>query len=143
MGNTYKNSLSISTDTGNLQMMRDFLADCIFKSGMVPQEWQNKITLAVDEAVSNIIEHGYQDEAEGIVDLHIEAALDKFSVIIFDSGKSFDPDEVEDVNIQDHVTTAKTGGLGIFIMRRIMDEISYTFKESERNELKMVKYFKE
>lgn len=142
MADVYKNSIHISNDTSNLKTVRAFLAEGIVVSGMVPKEWQNKITLAVDEAVTNIIEHGYEADEDGHIDITIEASAERFVAIINDSGRSYNPTGAGEIDMDEHVKAQRTGGLGIFIMRRIMDEIKYAFKEGEQNELMMVKYFR-
>ena len=145
MSGTFQNSLLITSETRNLQRVRAFLGECIVRSGYVPAEWQNKITLAVDEAVSNIIEHAYDKEEhgqQGEINIVIEATHERFEIVIIDSGKEFDPDTIPEVDISTHVQAGRKSGLGIFLMRRIMDEVRYTFKEGIKNELRMVKYFR-
>ena len=53
---------------------------------------------------------------------------------------SSDPKTVPDVDIQEHVREGRKGGLGIFLIRRIMDEVRYAFQEGMHNELMLVKY---
>jgi serine/threonine-protein kinase RsbW len=61
-------------------------------------------------------------------------------VVIRDTGKYFDPKEAETPNIEEHIKNGKRHGLGIFLIRQIMDEVIYSYKQGIRNELRMVKY---
>ena len=74
----------------------------------------------------------------------IEITLDidprRFTVVIRDSGSSFDPKSILAPDVKDHLSNARRHGLGIFLMRQVMDEVEYLFKEGVRNELRMVKH---
>ena len=122
-------------------MLRGFVSQMIAKS-VLPKEEENKIIIAVDEAVSNIIEHAYEMQRNGTVCVEIETDQDKFQITISDTGKKFNPDAVKDPDILDHVKSKKKKGLGIFLMRQIMDEVRYTFRDGVQNELVLVKYIK-
>ncbi len=99
-----------------------------------------KITLAVDEAVANVIEHAYSETEPGDVRVRISADEEKFVVAVVDTGREFDPNRVEMPDLKEHIRQGKRNGLGIFLMRQIMDEIKYTFVHGMRNELTMIKY---
>ncbi len=55
-------------------------------------------------------------------------------------GRPFDPGTVPDVDLQEHVRHGRKGGLGIFLIRRIMDEVTYSFQAGAPNELRLVKF---
>lgn len=100
-----------------------------------------RIVLAVDEAVANVMEHAYEDmEAPGDISIIIDADERRMEVVVADNGKEFDPGAINVPNIVDHVNQGKKKGLGIFLMRQIMDEVKYTFVKGLRNELRMIKY---
>lgn len=102
-----------------------------------------RIILAVDEALSNIIEHAYKECGErSEISIIIDADPTRFEVLIVDSGKEFDPSNIPVPDVREHVREGKKGGLGIFLMRQIMDEVKYTFVQGLRNELRMIKYFR-
>lgn len=64
----------------------------------------------------------------------------RFEVVIYDTGCSFNPKDVTTPDIQQFIREGRRGGLGVFLMRKIMDEVEYVFQEGIRNELRMVKY---
>lgn len=100
-----------------------------------------RIVLAVDEAVANVMEHAYEDAPDGgDIRIVIDANDHRMEVIVSDCGKEFDPNTIVVPDMVEHVSQGKKKGLGIFLMRQIMDEVKYTFVQGLRNELRMVKY---
>ncbi len=132
-------SLSIPNETRELRSVRAFAAEAVHRGG-VPKAYENGILLAIDEAVANIITHAYQEGRKDVIEIVIEVDARRFSVIIRDSGTCFDPKTVSTPDLSAHVADGKRNGLGVFLMRRVMDEVEYLFKEGVRNELRMVKY---
>ena len=140
MAKTIHRELSVPSDTAYLAQVRAVVIEVVGKDLFPPQK-AGLIALAVDEAVANIMEHAYPPGSEGgKIDVILDADTARFEVLIRDSGLSFDPRQAPEVNMTEHVKAGKKGGLGIFLMRRIMDEINYTFKQGEHNELQMIKY---
>jgi serine/threonine-protein kinase RsbW len=129
----------ITNDTKFLGFVREFMSRMIHASSLSRQD-ENKVILAVDEAVANIIEHAYENQREGTIDIEVEADAKKFKVTIRDSGRKFSPEAIQDPSVQEHIKIKKKKGLGIFLMRQIMDEVRYTFREGIQNELVLVKY---
>lgn len=132
----------ITNDTKFLGFVREFMSRMIRQSNL-SRDTENRIILAVDEAVANIIEHAYENQREGTIDIEVEADSKRFMCTIRDSGKKFQPDTVHDPSIPEHIKAKKKKGLGIFLMRQIMDEVRYTFREGIQNELVLVKYIGE
>lgn len=141
MSETLKDHLVVGNDTKHLMVVRDFVTRLIRQSRLARED-ENKVVLAVDEAVSNIIEHGYEEGAEGSIELEVEADDSQFKVVIRDTGRLFNPESIPDPNLKDHVQKGQKKGLGIFLMRQIMDEVRYKFKDGVKNELTLVKYVK-
>ena len=52
---------------------------------------------------------------------------------------SFDPNQMTDIDIQSHVAAGKAGGLGVFLMRKIMDQVDYQYRNGKKNQLTLVK----
>ena len=133
--------LTVSNDTRHLLAVRDFTARLARHAGFAPDETQ-KIVSAIDEAVTNIIEHGYDQGVEGSIEIEVELDPGKFSVAIRDSGRVFNPEAIPNPDMKEHVKAGRKKGLGLFLMRQIMDEVRYQFKDGVRNELTLVKYTK-
>ena len=133
---------SVPSDTAYLGNIRNSVLELV-GHGIFPPGVAQLLALAVDEAVANIMEHGYTDHA-GKEAKEIQVVLDvapqRFEVRILDTGRAFNPTLVPDVDIQEHVRTGRRGGLGLYLIRQIMDEIHYSLKSGARNELHMIKY---
>jgi anti-sigma regulatory factor (Ser/Thr protein kinase) len=141
MGETLKDRLVVTNDTKHLIVVRDFISRLIRQSRLDRQE-ENKIILAVDEAVTNIIEHGYDEGADGSIELEVEAAENHFQIVIRDTGRVFNPESIPNPDMKEHVQRGHKKGLGIFLMRQIMDEVRYKFKDGVKNELTLVKFIR-
>ncbi len=98
----------------------------------------NAFKLAIDEAATNIIKHAYRD-VEGFITMRIFIKKNSMTVVLIDQGKYFDPARVEDPDLKRYVDIGKKGGLGIFIMRKLIDDIKYLHTD-EGNELRLTKY---
>jgi serine/threonine-protein kinase RsbW len=134
----------ILNKTEDLSCMREFVERTLTKARLNEADCGH-IVLAVDEAVSNIIRHAYDEFARGTrtVQVHIHADAEKIEVVLKDSGRGFDPDSVPSLCIEDHIRLGRRYGLGLFLMRRVMDEVKYVFRSGAENALTMVKYIKQ
>ncbi len=141
MNDVLKDRLVVPSDTRQLVVVRDFISRLVQESRLVKED-ENKVILAVDEAVSNIIEHGYESSTEGTIEIEVEANEAQYKVVIRDSGRVFNPEALPEVDMGEHVQKGCKKGLGIFLMRQIMDEVRYKFKDGVKNELTLVKFIK-
>jgi len=98
----------------------------------------NAFKLSIDEAATNIIKHAYRDW-EGNIKMRVIIKKNSMTVVLIDQGKFFDPSRVKDPDLKRYVDIGKKGGLGIFIIRKLIDEIDYRHTE-EGNELRLTKY---
>ena len=64
----------------------------------------------------------------------------KLTIEVTDEGEHFDPTRVQDLDLEEHIRRHRVGGLGIYLIRRLMDEVEYALDPEGRNELRMVKY---
>lgn len=142
MGGTLKDRLVVTNDTKHLLVVRDFVSRRVLQSSLSRDD-ENKIILAVDEAVTNIIEHGYDEGVEGAIEIEIEMDERQFKIVIRDNGRVFNPDSIPAPDLQEHVRSGRKKGLGVFLMRQIMDEVRYRFRDGVKNELTLIKYTRE
>lgn len=84
-----------------------------------------EINLALDELFTNIISYGFQDDKEHVVRITLTPENDQLCLCIEDDGKPFNPIEFESPDVSCSVEKCKIGGLGIHIMKKLMDEICY------------------
>ena len=100
----------------------------------------DSLNVALEEAVVNIINYGYPEGTTGFIQLTAEFDA-KEQCLIFtlsDNGKPFNPLGAEDADTESALQDRKIGGLGIFLMRRMMDDIRYSYADGQ-NQLRMVK----
>lgn len=96
--------------------------------------------LAVDEAVTNIIEHGYEGEGRGDIDLVCDCrpSTGELVITICDQAKPFDPDAVPAPTLNTTLEDMQVGGLGLYFMRQVMDAVEFTYEDGG-NKLVLVK----
>ncbi len=122
----------------NLDEIREFVGNIARKGGFSDKDVYN-IQLATDEAASNVIEHAYQDVPNGVLELSCGMKGDTITIILTDHGRSFDPSQVPLPDLKADLSDRKIGGLGIFLMRKLMDEIHYQPGQGKSNVLTMTK----
>jgi serine/threonine-protein kinase RsbW len=122
----------------HLDEIREFVGKIARKGGFSDKDVYN-IQLATDEAASNIIEHAYQNNPQGILELACGMQGNAIRIVLTDRGRSFDPSEVPLPDLKADLSDRKIGGLGIFLMRKLMDEIDYRPGPNQSNILTMTK----
>lgn len=139
--NKYKTrNICASGDFTELEKIRDFVAAEASSFGFSGEDSQ-RIALAVDEACTNLINHAFKRDSNRKICIEIEPAKNQFIVNILDDGIPFNPLEVPQPDMQEYFKSYKRGGLGIQIMRLVMDEISYIPQSDsiKKNVLKLKK----
>ncbi|MBO6576438.1 MAG: ATP-binding protein [Rhodothermales bacterium] len=130
--------LTIPSSTRYLEDVRQFVevhaADAKF-----PEDTVEQLKMAVDEACANVIKHAYKGEAEHPIDIAVIVQPDRFTVRIRDEGESFDPSNYTEPDLMKFARARRAGGLGVHIMRRLMDQVEYK-KRGRKNECCLTKY---
>lgn len=128
--------------TERLCHVREFVSNEARKRGF-DEESVNKIALAVDEACTNIIKHGYKYATDRQIEICIATNNGGIEIEISDNGMSFDPDSVEKPNMKEYLSHYRRGGLGMYMMRSLMDKVEYKAYPGKKNVVRLVKYFPE
>ena len=121
-----------------LDEIRDFVGEIARAGGFSDKDVYN-IQLATDDAASNIIEHAYENQSDGVLELSCGMRGDVIIIILIDHGESFDPSEIPLPDLKADLSDRKIGGLGIFLMRKLMDEVHYEPRPDKSNVLTMMK----
>ena len=121
-----------------LDEIREFVGGIARAGGFSDKDVYN-IQLATDEAASNIIEHAYEKNPDGVLELSCGVHDDLITIILIDRGESFDPSEIPLPDLKADLSDRKIGGLGIFLMRKLMDDVRYESKPNKSNVLTMTK----
>lgn len=129
--------LVIRNEVKQISKLADFVSTIANIKHLSEGEEMN-LNLALEEAVTNVVLYAYPKDTEGSVEL--EAALngDSLEFTLTDSGKPFDPTAAPQANIDLSVEERPIGGLGIHLVRHIMDEVTYR-REGGKNILTMIK----
>jgi len=135
-GDAAVKTLEIPADESQLSRVRDFIADICISANFSPREANNS-KLAVDEACTNIIKHAY-DSGPGSIKIRAVIKPGWVDISLLDQGKKFDFGSVKDPDLDQYVESGKKGGLGIFLINRLMDDVDYR-TTSEGNELLLTK----
>ncbi|MCH8980638.1 ATP-binding protein [candidate division KSB1 bacterium] len=136
-----RHHLRVKSIPKNLYSICDFVMDYAEKVGFDKKE-VGKIKIAVYEASLNIVEHSYHSNPENWIDVWVEVDSQKITIEIQDYGYSFEGINKKRYDVQSAMNKAQTGGFGLYIIRRSMDEIEYHPDEEQGNRLIMIKYLK-
>ena len=100
-----------------------------------PPELHFKVKLVVEEIGLNIINHGYDGNGSGEIEIGFDLGADFLTINIVDEGKAFDPlTESPDPDTSAELEDRPIGGLGVHLVKEMMDEVSYK-REGNRNQL--------
>ena len=132
--------LSVPGQFERLAEIAAFVTQAARRAGLNDDEVFH-VEMAVDEACSNIIEHAYAAQA-GNIDLACRCPeVGQFEVVIRDSGPPFQPDEVTSPQLSApaDLDDLNEGGLGLYFIRKLMDDVRFEFVPGQGNRLTMLK----
>ena len=130
---------TIESRTGNLLQVREFVLRAAREFGFSEEE-ASKIVLAVDEACTNVIKHAYQYAPDREIEIVIKPVKDRMQITVIDDGKSFNPSTAKLPDLKQHLSHYRRGGLGIYLMRSLMDKVEYKYAPGKKNEVRLTKY---
>lgn len=122
----------------SLDNIREFAARAAQQVGFDDKDIYN-IQLAVDEACANIIEHAYEGIPDGVIEVMARAEPDALTIVLRDQGHSFSPDAVAEPDLDASLEDRAVGGLGLFFIHKLMDEVRFEFGAEGGNILTLVK----
>lgn len=131
-------TLDVPSTTQNLALIREFVTRVAAQAGMSEVE-VGQLELAVDEACANVIEHAYGDDKTKQVMVRAIFDEDTLRIHVIDTGTGFDPTTVQQQDLKDLIAKRRTGGLGMRLIKTLMDEVHYEIEPGKKNELRMVK----
>ena len=129
--------LTLPNNIEQIPKLSEFI-DSICEKFCIDMETTMSLNLALEEAVVNVMSYAYPEGTIGDVDIEVVKGPQYLDFIISDSGKPFDPTTKEDPDTNLSVEERPIGGLGIHIIRQIMDSVHYERKEN-RNYLTLRK----
>lgn len=131
-------TLKVAATLDALTPIRDFIESATEQAGLDEHAaWQ--VQLAVDEAATNVIQHGYNDSEPGIVEVSCQIANDELMIVLRDWGRQFNPDDIPTPDIESPLEERQAGGLGLYLMQQLMDDVRFEFDAYHGNLLTMTK----
>jgi len=130
--------INIPSTTESLSTVRKWITNLAEQSGFDDKSIQ-ELTLAVDEACSNVVRHAYPNRDDG--EVRITCKIDKKGMIVTiqDQGKGFIPDSYKEPSLSDSIKDRRGGGYGVMLIRKLMDEVEYRTR-NHKNEVRMTKH---
>jgi anti-sigma regulatory factor (Ser/Thr protein kinase) len=127
-----KNEMNIilKNKFSELKKMSDEV-DSFVKTNSLDDEVKHDIKLVLDEIITNIISYAFDDDNEHEISVKIYIDDNKLSIDIEDDGRPFDPLEYPPPDTTKPLEERDIGGLGVFFVRELMDEIEYKRKEKK------------
>ena len=129
--------IRISNNLNEIATLANFI-ETIGEELSLSGETTMNINLALEEAVANIIMYAYPPKEEQEILLKVSSNDNELIFLLTDKGLSFDPTQVDDVDVTLSIEERPIGGLGIFLIRSIMNEVTYQRLDNE-NRLTMKK----
>ena len=129
--------LILHNDIQQIPQLAEFI-ETIAQDKHLDQSLAMSLNLALEEAVSNVIMYAYPEGADGLVDIEAVLRDKSLEFIISDSGSPFDPTAAPVADTSLDVSERQIGGLGIYLVRNIMDRVEYR-RENGKNILSMTK----
>lgn len=129
--------LAIPSELDAIGVVNDHL-DAFAAAHGIPSAPRRALDIALDDLLSNIVSYGYAGEAGHVVDVAIELADGALSATLADDGVPFDPFAQEEPDTTLSVEERAIGGLGIHLVRRLMDEVHYERRDG-RNVVRLMK----
>ena len=121
---TYKNSITLPNDVQEVPKLSEFV-DGVCEALNIDMSTALMLNLAIEEAVVNVMDYAYPPETVGTVTIDVQADDEWMKFIISDSGTPFDPTQKKEVDTTLSAEERGIGGLGIHLVRQIMDSIGY------------------
>jgi anti-sigma regulatory factor (Ser/Thr protein kinase) len=114
--------------------------DKLSRKWSIPDDDAYKVGLAMDELITNTINYGYDNNDEHEIEINFTLLNNEVDMVISDDGREFDPLTAPEPDLTSDIDSRKIGGLGIFFVKKFMDEIKYS-RENEKNILILKKKF--
>ncbi len=125
------NEIKVEATIENIPKVTEFV-DSILEECECPVKVQMQIDVAIDELMSNIAYYAYsQGTGEVVVRAEVSDAPKTVALTFIDSGIQYDPLKKKDPDVSLPVEEREIGGLGIFIVKKTMDDVSYEYRDGQ------------
>ncbi|MDF2158889.1 ATP-binding protein [Algoriphagus sp. CAU 1675] len=135
-----QHKIQIACRTTALADLRAFLQDTLEKLDIAAKD-RHQVTLAVEEVCANLIIHSHQCNEQNHINLEVQDFPDKLVFEIKDKGQAFNLLDYEVPDLKKVISEKRKGGLGIILVKKIMDEIEFESKQGT-NICRLIKRFR-
>ena len=132
-------TITIESRTEQLIDVREFISRAALEFGFAEED-VSKISLAVDEACTNIIKHAYSYDPTKKIEVTIKRGNNSFEVDIVDFGQQFNPAGLKTPDMKEYLSHFRRGGLGVYLMKKLMDKVEYEIDPGKQNQVRMTKF---
>ena len=122
--------LVLPNDIETIPQLNEFI-DSVAEEVGLEMSLTMSLNLALEEAVVNVMEYAYPEGQKGNVEIEVTADQQRMTFVITDTGIAFDPTTKEDADTTLSAEERPIGGLGIFMVRQLMDVIEYKRKDNK------------
>ena len=133
--------LQLSNNRPEIRNLRNRF-DIFAKDNELPAKVIHDVQLALDEVVTNIVEYGYDDDDEHLIDIKFILNEQSLKIIIIDDAKPYNILDNKDPDTSLSLDEKPIGGLGIYLVKRLMTNIDYDYRDG-KNHLLLTKSFTE
>lgn len=125
--------VTVPSDTCYLNLVANLARNAAATAGLSEADAE-KVALATDEAVSNVIRHAYHGRKGGTVELVVSLYGDRMEVCVIHDGDPVDESRVpQDFDPKAYARQRKRGGIGLVLMQRLMDQVDFLTTEDDRS----------
>lgn len=125
-------TLRINNKTSELLIVQEFV-ETIGEEWELPMSLVLSLNLVLEEALTNIILYGFDDDYQHEIEIILNLEDHKIGVIVVDDGHAYDPTLKEDPDITLSAEDRQVGGLGIFLIKKIMDKVEYQRRDNKNH----------
>ena len=119
-----RKEIKIRNQIGELERVARFIEEIGEEQGL-DMELQMNLNLVMEEMVSNIIFYAYPEGSDATIDIVAECDGKELTFVLSDQGRAFDPTMKKDADINVNPAERDLGGMGIYIVKNIMNDLSY------------------
>jgi len=135
-------SISAGASLEHLATFRDFVEAACREAGVADERVIFGLKLAVDEAVTNIVTHGYRDLPPTPIHLDFDSTPDQITLTLSDRGRAFDPADAPPPDLSPDWKHRRVGGLGLYFLQHMVDDVRYETDSQQINHLTLIKWIR-
>jgi serine/threonine-protein kinase RsbW len=129
--------IRVRNDFEELGRLNEFLA-AFWRSNHLPEDALLDLNLALEETFANVVMHAFEDRAGHEIQVEVGFENQTVRLTVEDEGVPFNPLNAPEVDVTAPLAERAVGGLGIYLVRKLMDRLEYT-RDGDRNRLVMEK----